>query len=130
MKILSARQYNYKLKVTVQQTGKMGFSDDTAKALSLTDSQGVKFFMEGEPEQLHMAIMATPDEDSFTIRKSGSYFYVPTQRLFDDLGVDYKTYTVFYDLVRSAGFDEEAGGQCYKMIYRPIKKKKVNEARS
>lgn len=127
MKILSAKQYNYKLKVTVQQTGKMGFSEETARVLSLTEDHGVKFFIEGEPEQLHMAIMGAPDEDSFPIRKSGAYFYVPAQRLFDDLGVDYKTYTVFYDLVRSVAYDEEVGGQSYRMIIRTIKKKKVNE---
>ena len=123
MKILSAREFNCNLKVTVQQTGKMNFTDETAKALALTAKKGVKFFMEGEPEQLHMAIVEEPDEDSFQIRKSGAYYYVPAQLLFDNLGVDYKTYTVIYNLVRCPAYDSEVGGRSYKMNYRPIKKK-------
>lgn len=127
MKILSARQYNCSLKVTVQQTGRLNFTDDTAKALAITSDKGVKFFMEGEPEQLCMAIMEEPDDDSFQIRKSGAYFYVAAQLLFDELEVDYKKFTVIYDLVRCKAYDEEAGGVCYKMNYRPIKKKTYDE---
>ena len=127
MKILSARQFNGSLKVTVQQTGKMNFSDETANVLDLTDSKRAKFFLDGEPEQLFMAIVEEQDEDAFKIRKSGAYYYVPAQRLFDELGVDYKTNTVIYDLVRCKSFDEEAGGQCYRMDYRPIPKKKKDK---
>ena len=110
MKILSARQFNSNLKVTVQQTGKMNFTDETAKALALTASKGVKFFLDGEGDQLYMTIMA--------------YYYVAAQLMFDELGVDYKTYTVIYDLVRCKSYDEKSGGQCFRMDCRPIKKKK------
>jgi hypothetical protein len=127
MKILSVRQYNDSLKVTVQQTGKLNFNAETGEALELTLDKGVKFFIDGEPEQLYMAIMAKPDKDAFPLRKSGAYFYVAAKLLFDDLGVDYKTYTVFYDLVRCASYDEEAGGVCYKMNLRTIKKKSNDE---
>jgi len=127
MKILSARQFNSKLKVTIQQTGRMNFTDDTAKALSLNTEKGVKFFMMEEPEQLCMAIMEEPDEDSFQILKSGTYFYVPAQLLFDELGVDYKTYTVFYDLVRCKTYDDESGGESYKMNFRHTKKKSKDD---
>lgn len=127
MKILSARQYNCNLKVTIQQTGRMNFSDETAKVMALAPGMGVKFFTEGEPEELYMAILDEPDIDSFKIKKSGMYFYAATQLLFDDLGVDYKQNTVFYDLVRCVALDEEAGGQCYKMNYRSIKKKTHEE---
>ena len=127
MRILSARQYNCNLKVTIQQTGKMNFSDDTARVLGISPEKGVKFFMEGEPEQLCMAIMEEPDDDSFQIRKSGSYYYVAALLLFDELGVDYKTYTVFFDLVRCMAYDEAAGGQSFKMNMRTIKKKSHGE---
>ena len=127
MKILSARQYNCNLKVTVQQTGRMNFTEDTAKALALTSNKGVKLFLDGEPEQLYMAIMEEPDDDAFQIRKSGAYFYAATQLLFDELEIDYKTYTVIYDLVRCKAYDDEVGGVCYKMNYRPIKKKAYDE---
>ena len=124
IKVLSSRQYNQSLKATVQQTGKLSFNVETGAALGLTSKKGVKFFMGGEPEQLCLAIMAEPDEDAFTLKKSGAYFTVEAKLLFDELGIDYKTYTVFYDLVRCKAYDAEAGGECYKMNYRPIPKKK------
>ncbi len=127
MRILSAQQFNRSLKVTIQQTGRMNFTDETAKFLNLSSEKGVKFFTEEEPEQLFMAITDAPDKDSFDIRKSGAYYYVATQLLFDELGVDYKTYTVIYDLTRCDTYDEEAGGQCYKMNKRTIKKKTHGE---
>ena len=129
MRILSARQYNDSLKATVQSTGKLNFNVETGEVLELTLDKGIKFFMEGIPdeEQLYMAVMAKPDRDSFQLRKNGAYFYVSAKLLFDDLGVDYKNFTVFYDLIRSMDFDEEAGGECYKMIFRPIKKNSNDE---
>lgn len=127
MRILSAQQFNHKLKVTVQQTGRMSFAPETANVLSLNCEKGIKFFMDGEPEQLYMAITTEPDSDCFPVKKSGVYYYVAAQLLFDELGVDYRTYTVIYDLARSMAYDEETGGQCYKMNYRPIKKKANDE---
>ena len=83
--------------------------------------------MEGEPEQLYLAIMGEADRDSFPLKGSGAYFTVAAQLLFDELGVDYKTYTVIYDLVRCKAYDEEAGGECYRMNYRHIIKKKKDD---
>lgn len=124
IKVLSSRQYNQSLKATVQQTGKLSFNVETGAALDLSSKKGVKFFLEGEPEQLCLAIMADADDDSFALKKSGAYFTVEAKLLFDELGIDYKAYTVFYDLVRCKAYDAEAGGECYKMNYRPIPKKK------
>lgn len=123
MRILSARQYKVSLKVTIQKTGKLNFTEETANALSLTPDKGVKLFMDGEPEQLYMAIMAKVDDDSFEIRKSGLYYYVAARLLFDEMGVDYVNNTVIYDLVRCKAYDEQIGGDCYKMNQRTLKKK-------
>ena len=127
MKILSARQFNYRLKATVQKTGKLSFTPETAKALCLSSMKGIKFFTEGEQEQLCMAVMKEHDEDAFPLKKTGAYYYVAAQLLFDELGIDYKSYTVIYDLIRCPAYDEEAGGTSYKMNYRPIKKKSSDE---
>lgn len=125
MKILSARQYNDSLKATVQSTGKLNFNVETGEVLELTLDKGIKFFMDGDPgeEMLYMTVMAKPDRDSFQLRKNGAYYYVAAKLMFDALGVDYKNFTVFYDLKRCLDFDEAAGGECYKMICRPLKKK-------
>lgn len=127
MRILSSRQYNDSLKATVQQTGKLNFNVETGESLELSVDKGIKFFLDGEPEQFYMAVMPRPDRDSFPLKKNGPYFYVAAKLLFDDLGVDYKGFTVFYDLQRCVDFDEAAGGECYKMNQRLIKKKGNDE---
>ena len=127
MRVLSFKQYNCRLKVTIQQTGRMSFNEETAKALGLSAENGVKFFMAEEPEQLCIAIMEEPDADSFQIRRSGAYYYVAAHLLFDELEVDYRNNTVFYDLVRCMAYDKETGGKCYRMNMRQIKKRNENE---
>ncbi len=124
MKILSARDYNDRLKVTVQMTGRMNFNVETGESLGLTTSMGIKFFKEGEPEELYMAVMPEPDPDSFPIKKSGQYFYVNAKLLFDALKVDYSNFTVFYDLTRCSEYDEEAGGKCFSMNVRYFLKRR------
>ena len=47
--------------------------------------------------------------------------------MFDDLGVDYKTQTVIYDLTRREELDNELGGMIYQMSPRTLKRKKENE---
>ena len=74
-----------------------------------------------------MSVLGSPDDDAFRPCKAGNYFYLNTTRMFDDLGVDYKTQTVIYDLTRREELDNELGGMIYQMSPRTLKKKKENE---
>jgi len=122
--VLSAKKYNQKLKVTVQSTGKLGFSDETAKAMDLQSGTFyVKFVVEDETKDMYLVLLDSPDEDAFKVCKAGEYYYLPTTQMFNDLKVDYKSNTVIYDLTRSDGYDNELCGSVYKMDSRVIKKK-------
>ena len=123
IQVLSAKKYSQKLKVTIQATGKLGFSDETARTLRLSEGAAyVKFLKDGDTDVMYMSVLYAADEDAFKVCKAGTYYYLATAQLFNDLDIDYKHTTVIYDLVRCAQLDGEFGGAVYRMNPRILKR--------
>ncbi len=119
-KILSAKEFDIKLKATIHSTGKLGFTELTAKQLNLTKESGVKFATsEDDNETLYLINCKDNDEDSFKVLKSGVYFSVNTKALFDNLGYDYKTNNIIFDMMREPNNEME--------VYKLIKREKPRE---
>lgn len=128
LKIYSAKDYSTKLKCTIQQTGKLGFTAGTAKMLHLSPESFIKIASDEEQEEsMYLVVCNGMDDDGFKVDLISGYYSLPTTVLFNELGIDYKHYTVMYDLTREAAFDNEAGGTVYKMSKR-INAKKKKEA--
>lgn len=123
LKILSAEKFSTKLKVTIQLTGRLGFTEMTATHLQLDVNKFAKFAQDDETNELFLCISNKKSVDSFDIRLSGKYYYVSTTALFDMMGFDYKKKTIMFDLVRVTNYDEVMGGSVYKMNKREILKK-------
>lgn len=125
IKFFSAKQYSAKLKVTIQSSGKLGFTDETAKELKLSTQTYIKIGVdENEPTDMYLVVLQEADEDAFRVCKSGDYYYLPTTLLFMSLGYDYKNKTIMFDLTRSSEFDDEFGGNVYKLNKRESDKKR------
>ena len=117
--ILDIGQYKVKLKATIQQTGRLGFTADTADRLHLSEETYVQFARDDEGERtLYMVLHREPTGNSFRVMKSGKYFYLPTKQMFDAFGEDYERYNIMFDLVRTESLDAQLGGQVYKMSRR------------
>ena len=128
LSVFSAKNYSTKLKVTIQGTGKLGFTAETAKALALSADSYIKIAGDDEEkDRLYMIVCSGPDEDGFKVNCVSGYYSLPTTMLFNELGIDYTHFTVMFDLSRESRLDEEAGGMVYKMTKRqnPKKKKEV-----
>lgn len=124
MKILSAKQYGVKLKATVQNSGRLGFSTGAAAVLQLNAGTMIRFAQENEESDvLYLAVMEGEDEDAFRVVESGGYYSVNTRPLFDALEVDFKTCTLIYDLTRDKNRDAETGGVTYRMEPRRLPRK-------
>lgn len=122
--IIKTRDFNVKLKATIHSSGRLGFTADTAIALSLSSSSFAKFARDDEDDQaLYLIITAKEDEDSFKVTKSGSYYYLPTTLMFESFGYDYKKYNIMFDLIRKSDLDELLGGQVYKLNKRIVARK-------
>ena len=121
--ILSASKYTSKLKATVHTSGKLGFTEVTAREFGFNENAEnfVQFAQDDENQDiLYLINDAIDDGDSFRINKAGKYYYVNTKLLFDSLGVDYINNTVIFDMVKIKIGDKEL----YKMTSRVIKKSK------
>jgi len=126
--ILSAKQFATKLKATIQATGRLGFTSETATALDFKSGKFAKFAKDDENDSLYLIIINEGNEDAFSIRESSGYYYVPTKVMFDTLGFDYENNTIMFDLVRQPSLDNDLQGQVYFMKQRQLKnKEKKNE---
>lgn len=124
MKILSAQDYSQKLRVSIQASGKLSFTNETVRCLGIDASSKVVFGQDDTDSQVLYLII--PDDksrqDAFEVRASGKYYYVPTKTMFDALGMDYtsENAAVLFDLVRMESMDKEAGGKVFKMSSREV----------
>lgn len=115
IKILSVKEFTSRLKVTIQATGKLGFTDETAKALSLSADSYIKIGYDDETDTFFMALMPEKDPDAFKVCSAGEYFYLPTASLFRAMGIDFESRSIIFDLTREDRLDKELGGTVYKM---------------
>ena len=122
--ILSAKQFATKLKATIQASGRLGFTAETASALGFESGKFAKFAKDDENGSLYLIIINERSEDAFEIRVSSGYYYVPTKVMFDTLGFNYENGNVMFDLIRKPTLDDDLQGQVYFMKQRPIKNTK------
>ena len=119
IKLLSAKQYGKTLKATIQSSGRLGFTDNSAKEFELEKPTWIKMAEDDEnPDTLYMVILRTADEDAFQVCKAGNYYYLPTKYLFDALDYDYAGKKIMFDIVRMKDMDHDFGGPVYKMKRR------------
>ena len=123
IKILSAKQFSTKLKATIQASGRLGFTSETANALDFKSKKYAKFAKDDEKDLLYLIIINEESEDAFSIRESSGYFYVPTKVMFDTLGFNYENGNIMFDLVRQHSLDNDLQGQVFYMKQRVIKSK-------
>lgn len=107
------------MKATIQASGKLSFTDATAKNLELGENTRFAIYQDDKTplERLYM-VRADQDDEAFPVRKSGMYYYMATRTLFEILGIDYKHVTVLYDIIRDSSRDEETGGETYRLTRR------------
>jgi hypothetical protein len=122
IQILSAKRFAIKLKATIQASGRLGFTAETATVLDLKSGKFAKFAQDDESKSLYLIIVDKGSEDAFSIRETSGYFYVPTKVMFDALGFNYENGNIMFDLVRQTSLDNDLQGQVYYMKQRPMRK--------
>lgn len=118
IKILNAKKLSVKLKVTIQQTGKLGFTEETAKELELSPDRYIRFAQDDANGQLYLAVHSEENVDSFKVCSSGRYYYLQTTAFFRTLEYDFTNKTIMFDLSREESLDEMLGGKSYIMTMR------------
>lgn len=125
--IISAKQFATKLKATIQKSGRLGFTEDTAKILDFQSGKRAKFAKDDEKDILYLIIISEDSEDAFQIKQSSGYYYVQARQMFDMLGFDYENYYIIFDLIRDKSLDAELQGMVFRMKERLNKRKEKDE---
>jgi hypothetical protein len=101
LKFFNPEKLDRNLKATVHKSGKLGFTVEAAKKMSLAidKSAGIAINEEDETDKsLYVVIFPNKQEGAFKISKAGAYYYLNTKALFDTLKIDYKNDWVVYDI--------------------------------
>jgi len=122
--ILSAKDYSVKLRAAIHATGRLGFTETTAKALGLTKESRIIFAKDDDSDVLYMINHAEDDLDSFKVMQAGEYFSVNTTSLFDALNYDYKKKNIIFDLIRDNSHPDR---EVYKLNKREVPRKQKKD---
>lgn len=125
LKVFNAKAYSVNLKCTIQNQGRLGFTDDTAEALGLKSGEVGSVALaedESDPGNLYMLIGPSLGDEAFRVMRAGEYYYLQTRNLFNTMGLDYQTQTIMFDMVRAqdADFDDI---RVYRMNKRILPRK-------
>ena len=71
--VFSAKEFSAKLKVTIQETGKLGFTRDTADFFKLELKKYAKFAKDNEKGDLYLIILDKGNTDTFEIKGVSGY---------------------------------------------------------
>lgn len=124
MKVLSAIDYNQRLRVSIQSSGRLSITSETVRCLGLAEGSKILFGQDdNDPKLLYFIIPADNERiDAFEVKSSSGNYYIQTRAMFDALGISYndqKNVKIF-DLIRSEEVDAEAQGKAYLMKDREV----------
>lgn len=111
------------VKATIHQSGKLGFSQAAIDKLNLTQNTYLMIGTNKENRKdnsIYLAVSRESDELAIKVNKAGNYYYLNTKDFFNEIGVDYKSKSVIYDIVEISSGDEKI----YKLVPREKDRKK------
>ncbi|MCX2575069.1 hypothetical protein [Pedobacter sandarakinus] len=112
-----------KPKATVHASGRLGFNIDAINFMDLANKNNFRVAVTGEEgEELKNIYLIDDGEykSSAKVAKSGEYYYLNVGNLFDDLGIDFKNFTVIFDIKK----DYYENKEMYVLKMRRLKRKK------
>ena len=125
IKFFNPNDLDRNIKATVHKTGKIGFTVDAAKKLSLSVDCSLSIGIneeDTEDSNLYVILHNTIETGAFKVSKAGGYYYVNTKVLFDNLKIDYVNSTIIYDITEEIIEDQQ--------IYKFKKRDKLNKDKS
>lgn len=115
-----------KPKATVHASGRLGFNIEAINFMDLASKRNFKVAVADEDGVEVRNIYLIEDNNSKVaakVSKAGEYYYLNVGNLFEDLDLDYKNYTIIYDIKK--GMYE--GNDMYILKMREPKRKKKKE---
>lgn len=111
------------IKATIHQSGKLGFSQAAIEKLNLSQNTYIKIGTNKENKKdnnIYMVVIREANELAIKVNKAGKYYYLNTKDFFNEIGVDYKSKSIIYDIVDISSNNEKL----YKLVPREKERKK------
>ena len=118
LEVLDGERLSLTTKATVQSTGRLNFTPETASTMGITIDSTIVLFKAGERD---LGAIVKPGEDKrgFKVKKTGPYFYIQLKNYLEERGIDYKGSTrIVYDITQVE--EKLEGLPLFKMIRRDI----------
>ena len=114
-----------KPKATVHASGRLGFNIEAINFMELASKKNFKVAKskteDGELKNIYLIDME--GAGTAKVSKAGEYYYLNVGLLFEDLGLDFKNYTIIYDIKKG----QYEGRDMYILKMRKPKQKKIKE---
>lgn len=118
IRMLDGERLSLSAKATVQSTGRLNFTPETASMMGITAESTVVLFSAGDRD-LGAIVKPGADSRGFKVKKTGPYFYIQLKNYFDEKGIDYKgSTTIIYDITKLEETFEDL--PLFKMVRRDI----------
>lgn len=125
LKFFNLQTVERNIKATVHRTGKLGFTVEAAKKMSLSVGKSFKIATNEDDDNdtnLYGVLYNTVEPNSFKLYKAGNYHFINLKPLFDSIKLNYETDTYIYDLV-----EEEIDGTAMIVFKRRKIEKKLKK---
>lgn len=124
LKQIAAEEDRGVVKATIQKSGRLGFSLAAIQELNLDVEKSISLFINEDEVSdtcLYLKVNDNKEENSFTIKKAGIYYFLNTKFFFNRIGVDFnnKSITIIYDII-----DFNIGEELYYKLIKREKKKR------
>lgn len=111
-------------KLTVHKNGKTGFSEAANKLMNLDEWKWCAFARDKNEtggKNIYLVKMTEQNDYTFSLNKSGNYYYIKALSLLNDLGIDYsdESKRVIFDITAI----DNNGQTVYKLTKREVKKR-------
>lgn len=118
LEVLDGERLSLTTKATVQSTGRLNFTPETASMMGITADCTVVLFKANDRD---LGAIVKPGEDwrGFKVKKTGPYFYIQLRNYLEERGIDYKGSTrIVFDITQVE--EKLEGLPLFKMMRRDI----------
>lgn len=104
---LDAARLQQTARATIQCNGRLSLSVEAGRLMNLTEEASLIVFS-AENGDLGATVSIKGDPQAFELKKAGAYFYISFKNYLQEMGINYKTQRILYDITQ---LDEQLDGR-------------------
>ena len=113
---LDAERLQQSAKATIQSNGRLSLTVEAGRIMRLADDKSLVIFA-AENGDLGAIVSNKGDKQAFELKKAGPYYYISFKNYLQEVGIDYKSQRIVYDIT---GLNEKIEGRKLFRLSRRI----------